>query len=114
MAAKFYDEMRALAFEMLDEFGMPMSVERLSAGAYVKVGSGKGAFVEDKQENESRTPSAILASTAIRNRTAVLSAAFKGVQANDRLVADKVTYTVKSVTTYRPTTTTIAYEVEVS
>lgn len=109
----FYGEMRTLAFEMLDEFGMSMTVERLSAGAFAKFSSGKGAFIEDKQENESRTPNSLLAHTAVRNRTVVLSAAFKGVQANDRLIADKVTYTVKSVTTYRPTTTTIAYEVEV-
>ena len=98
----------------LKEVGMKMTVQRLNGTAYMKVGSGFGVFVDDTQTNESQSRSSLLANTAVRTRKAILSPSFKDVQANDRLVADKVTYTIKSVTAYRPTTTTVAYEIEVT
>lgn len=109
-----YTDVLAGVIDALNEVGIPMVVQRLNGTTYGQVGKGSGLFTADKQANETSSRSALLASTAIRTREVLLSPSFKDVRVNDRLIADKATYTVTSVETIRPTTTTLAYRCEVT
>jgi hypothetical protein len=98
----------------LARVGLKIEVQRLASGAFTKVASGYGVFVEDAQENEGQSSSSVLASTVIRKRKLMLSPSVKTIQVNDQLIANKVTYTVTAVSAIEPTSTTLGWEVEVS
>jgi hypothetical protein len=76
----------------------------------VTVGTGYGLFVQSKATMESSP----LLQTTISQKVFKLSGAAKAPEVGDTLIANKETFTVKSVETTRPTTTTLAYVLEVS
>jgi hypothetical protein len=113
MANSIFVRARSSVEQRLAQLGIPVEIQRITSTGFAKIGVGRGIFIADKAEDEAQTRSALLASTSQRARSVLLSPVFRDVQPNDRLVADRVTYTITSVETIRPTDVTLAYKVEV-
>ena len=106
--SSFYKDMQQVATDLLKEFGEPIKVTREGA----TVGTGVGLFVH----NMTTIDGAAMYQTAVGNKRLILNAisATKSPEVGDLVLADKVEYTVKSVSTLRPTNITIFYNLEVA
>ena len=95
---------------LLKSFGLTVKLTRDG----VSVGSASAVFTTTTSTDDTGTPSSLLAQTAIRNRTVLLSGLSKEPQVGDTLAADKDSWVVQSVEKIRAATTTVLYKLEVT
>ena len=97
---------KAEADATLKEFGIPVKVTRNGAS----VGSGYGIFTA----NTTSLDSAQGVQTGLGSRTMKLGAIAKAPEIGDTVVADKTSFSVRSVAALRPTTVTLLYTLELA
>lgn len=105
-----YTAIASTANALLTKYGLTVTLTRTG----VLVGSGSAAFVAGTTKNETSSTSSVLAQTAIRHRTVILSGLLSEPQVGDVLAADNDSWVVQSVERVRPAATTILYRLEVA
>lgn len=104
-----YIKLKETSERLITEYGMNVSFSRNG----VKVGSGKGVFIEQDARNETKSRSSLLAQTQLTTKKMIVKAVKNGLQVGDVVTALNADHTITAIREMRPTTVTIYLELEV-
>lgn len=105
----FYTRMQGVATRLLTKYGKAVKVTRDGD----TVCRPMCVWVQKDNQNQSSPNTSDISGTTETMRTAVLSGNFKGVPAVGDLLVDGASYHIVAVAAIAPTSTSLAYRVEV-